>query len=178
MADEIVVATDFSPASEPALRVALDYARRLGARLHIIHVRWPGADPGPDGRLEALASSAGVPVTTTALAGTPASQIVEYARAHDATLIVIGTHGRTGVSRALIGSVAERVVRTAPCPVLVVPGDARPASRVESDGTTPAPHRCIVCGQASADLVCEPCRARIRGEAVRHKQAEERPGRS
>lgn len=172
-----MVATDFSPASEPALRVALEYARRLGARLHIVHVRWPGADPGPDERLEALGLSAGVPVATAVLAGAPASQIVDYARRHRATLVVIGTHGRTGISRALIGSVAERVVRTAPCPVLVVPADTPPVSSPEREVATAAPHRCIVCGQIADDLICEACRARIRGEAIERKRGEERAGR-
>jgi nucleotide-binding universal stress UspA family protein len=54
------------------------------------------------------------------LEGTPADRIVRAARAHHAAVIVIGTHGRTGLARVFLGSVAERVVGTAPCPVLTV----------------------------------------------------------
>jgi hypothetical protein len=101
-----------------------------------------------------------------------------YAREHGIDLIVVGTHGRTGMSRAL-WAVAERVIRTAPCPVLAVPFPAgRPA---ESEAGTAAPvtiSRCVVCAATSPDLICEPCRARIRGEALRHKQADERTGRT
>jgi nucleotide-binding universal stress UspA family protein len=62
-----------------------------------------------------------VPVSLTATGGDPADQILRYAGLHPIDLIVVGTHGRTGVGRALLGSVAERVVRGARCPVLVVP---------------------------------------------------------
>jgi len=58
--------------------------------------------------------------TVEAIVGTPAGSIVEYAAGHDIDLVVMGTHGRGGVSHLLMGSVAERVVRTAPCPVLTV----------------------------------------------------------
>jgi hypothetical protein len=58
--------------------------------------------------------------TADAVIGTPAWAIIEYAEAHDIDLIVMGTHGRGGMSHLLMGSVAERVVRTAPCPVLTV----------------------------------------------------------
>jgi len=58
--------------------------------------------------------------TAESIIGTPAGSIVEYAGAHDIDLIVMGTHGRGGMSHLLMGSVAERVVRTAPCPVLTV----------------------------------------------------------
>ena len=58
--------------------------------------------------------------TANSVIGTPAGSIVEYAGGHDIDLIVMGTHGRGGMSHLLMGSVAERVVRTAPCPVLTV----------------------------------------------------------
>ena len=58
--------------------------------------------------------------TTAAVIGMPSSSIVDYARFHDIDLIIMGTHGRGGMSHLLMGSVAERVVRTAPCPVLTV----------------------------------------------------------
>jgi universal stress protein A len=59
-------------------------------------------------------------VATTITSATPAMTIVQYAKDHDVNLVIVGTHGRGPVSHFLVGSVAERVVRTAPCPVLTV----------------------------------------------------------
>jgi len=100
----------------------------------------------------------------------------------------MGTHGRTGVSRVLLGSVAERVVRGARCPVLVVPTPRHTAAAVPSapSGVTAddeeaqqaaAARPCLVCATPTRDLICEPCRARIRGEALERKHREERAGR-
>lgn len=68
----------------------------------------------------ALASDAGVEVTTDSTVGRPAHAIVEYVKDHDVEHVVIGSHGRGGLSRVLLGSVAEVVVRRAPVPVTVV----------------------------------------------------------
>ena len=136
----IYVGTDFSPASERAFEVALEMARMRGADLVVGHVI---ATPGVFGsgvgdiaraienrlrdesgqRLEALrrrADAAGVPVRTELLAGSPQDALAEAAERSQATMLVLGTSGRTGVSRMLIGSVAGRLVCTAPCPVLTV----------------------------------------------------------
>jgi len=154
MFKKILVGTDFSEPSDAARRTAIELARRLGAELEIVHVEEPlpayafseGALPDLPRLQEEVRSwaereveqqakearAAGVPVTTAVLLGTPANAIVETARTDGADLIVVGTHGRTGFERILLGSVAERVVRTASCPVLTVrntPGaqqDARP----------------------------------------------------
>lgn len=174
---QILVATDFSDASEHATAVARDYARSFGARLHLLHVAWPGDEQA--GRLLMGMEkdlSPHVPVTTAIEFGSPAARIVDYARRHGVDLIVVGTHGRTGVSRALLGSVAERVVRTAPCPVLAVPRGA--PTGVAPEAPAPELQRCLVCSAPSDDLICEACRARIRGEALERKQREERAGRS
>jgi nucleotide-binding universal stress UspA family protein len=75
------------------------------------------------GRLKARLRPADIEqlhATADAIVGTPAMSIVEYAEGHDIDLIVMGTHGRGGMSHLLMGSVAERVVRTARCPVLTV----------------------------------------------------------
>ena len=90
-----------------------------------------------------------------AAGGDPAREIVKYATRHGIDLIVLGGHGRSGVSRALLGSVAERVARTAPCPVLTVPPpeQLRPAE-VEAEEAEPTPSSCIVCAGPSLDLVC------------------------
>ena len=177
-ARQILLATDFSESSDAAARVARDYACHFGARLHLLHVVWTGADKAMPPLLSTLADELrrDVPVLTAVETGSPAVQILRYAARHGIDLIVLGTHGRTGVSRALLGSVAERVVRTAPCPVLTVSQEPRP--RVPEAAEAPAVlQRCLVCAVPSEDLICGPCRARIRGEALERKLREERAGR-
>lgn len=112
--------------------------------------------------------------------GSAPREIVEYAARNAIDMIVVGAHGRTGLSRVLLGSVAEAVMRRAPCPVLVVP-----AGRSGHRTTTPATdvdvdlqaQHCVVCAKLAMELICEPCRARIRGEALERKLEEERAGR-
>jgi universal stress protein A len=176
---EVLVGTDFSENAEAAVRAAREHAERDGARLHIVHAEW-SAEPGSAQRLADLGASLGasMSVVTAGLFGDPANEIVRYAREHGIDLIVVGTHGRT-LSRALLGSVAERVIRTAPCPVLAVPIGAIRQQDVETPAVASAiPSRCVVCATPSPDLICEPCRARIRGDTLRRKQADERAGRT
>ena len=185
-AQEILVATDFSDSAEAAFGVAVQYARALHARLHLLHI-FTAEEIDVTRLLADAAAEAGpdVPVTVAGTGGDPAEEILRYATRLAIDLIVVGTHGRTGVSRVLLGSVAERVVRGARCPVLVVPAPreiATPAPpRVEADdegAKQPVPGRpCLVCATPTHDLICEPCRARIRGEALDRKQREERAGR-
>jgi nucleotide-binding universal stress UspA family protein len=162
---EILVATDFSETSDAAVRVAHTYARAFGARLHVFHVTWPD-ELGLTELFAFLVAQLGtaVPVVIASHRGDAAEEIVRYAKAHGIHLIVVGTHGRTGVSRVLMGSVAERVIRTAPCPVLTVPppGVGGEDARV----LPPAVYLCVSCNTTSRDLLCEPCRARLRGQAV------------
>ena len=138
----IMVPTDFSPASDVALEYARDLARHFGASIDLVHVFddpfTSGAFIG-DGTVmmpvelrETLENQAreqltarheshagSLPRSSTALLhGPPAKCIVERAKEDAADLIVMGTHGRSGLGHLLIGSVAERVVRTAACPVL------------------------------------------------------------
>lgn len=181
---EVLFPTDFSPASEPAGRVAREMAVQCGARLHVVHAVPPVTDPGLAAEHLSAAAAVlreGLRYEVVLLSGRAASAITQYARDKAIDLIVIGTHGRTGVSRAVLGSVAERVVRTAPCLVLTVPGAAlasRAAPAVEEPGPpATAPHRCVVCAHETEDLICETCRARIRGEALERKLEAERPGR-
>ena len=140
----VVVATDFSDGAERALTVAIRFAKLLGATVDIVHVYpmatagvlspIPGVVPMPPppadvmdeiaGRLDALATQvreAGVNALTTSLEGGAADEIVAYANRVSTDLIVMGTHGRTGIRRVLLGSVAEQVLRQARCPLLVVP---------------------------------------------------------
>lgn len=123
--------TDFSPRAEQAYRVARSLARSYKARLVVLHVlsappflphgerEWPSA-PAGTGRHEAWARLRGLSRTCRLRQGRPASEILTVARGVSCELIVMGTHGRTGLSRAFLGSVAEDVLRQAPCPVLIV----------------------------------------------------------
>jgi nucleotide-binding universal stress UspA family protein len=136
----IVVAVDFEQQSIGALRRAIAVAAVQNAELHVLCVREPGSlvpalhtDVPPDAltrlrnlttqELEAASAileSGRIPkVVTHLLGGSPAAEIVWLAAHLDADLIVMGTHGRKGVSRMMLGSVAEKVARTAGCPVLV-----------------------------------------------------------
>jgi nucleotide-binding universal stress UspA family protein len=131
----VLVATDFSPPSRAALAYARALARTFGASLHVLHVaensflRPTPSDPhaivaakrralhdliaDQDGASSAVR-------TVVEVSDDAADAIVAYARAEPIDLVVVGTHGRSGVAQLLVGSVAERVVRTAPCPVLTV----------------------------------------------------------
>jgi universal stress protein A len=131
----ILVATDFGEAADAALSYGRALARTFGGTLHLLHVtenqflRPMAANPHDANeatrrRLTALLGDhdrrgldADVTLETS---DAPAEAIVEYAARIEADLIVMGTHGRTGLDRLLTGSVAEHVVRTAPCPVLTV----------------------------------------------------------
>jgi nucleotide-binding universal stress UspA family protein len=177
----ILFPTDFSAYSAVAGRAAADLARQFGARLHVLHVVPPVTDPTPaPAALRSVKGElgAGLTIDTHVSSGVPARQIVTYARRAGIDLIVMGRHGRTGVSGLLLGSVAEAVARRAPCWVLIVPVGlpereaAAPEEEEEEVATS-----CLVCGQSATDLVCENCRARIRGEALERKRRDERGGR-
>lgn len=143
MFNHILVPMDFSAPSDAALECARAVAVQFAGTLHLLHVAEdpyralysaevfvPEVEGLRDeiladalGRLKARLRRADVEqlhATADAVIGTPAMSIVEYAEGHDIDLIVMGTHGRGGMSHLLMGSVAERVVRTAPCPVLAV----------------------------------------------------------
>jgi nucleotide-binding universal stress UspA family protein len=128
--------TDFSPRSEFAFRLACSLARDHGARLIVLYVLQPPVaaygelvidfEPGgfKEGAQEALhkllSPDLQLSVETRVEEGDAATQIVRVAQDTGCDLIVMGTHGRTGLSRLLLGSVAEAVLRQAPCPVLTV----------------------------------------------------------
>lgn len=179
----VLFPTDFSASAEEAGRVAGEMAREYGATLHVVHVVPPVTDPsGSAERLSKAAGSMAWPghVETALLSGRPAREIVAYARDKRIDLIVLGTHGRTGVTRAILGSVSEGVVRLAPCLVLTVPASARSHRESGTAAGEPAAHPaaiCLVCAGATEALICEPCRSRIRGEAIERKLDAERAGR-
>ena len=129
----ILLPTDYSDASRAAGRMAAELARHFNARLHLVHVVPPVTDPGPAGDMALVLAELGpdLDVVTAVVLGRIAPEIVSYAARNDVDMIVMGTRGRTSVSRALLGSVAAAVVRRAACPVLTVP-----VSRY--DGAVPA----------------------------------------
>lgn len=123
----IMVATDFSPPSDEALEYGRMLAEHFGASLHLVHV---SDDPAvAAARLTSMVTPTwAMPVTTEVVGGAPARVIVQVARDRGVSLIVMGTHGYGPVAHLILGSVAERVVRTAPCPVLTVRAFGQPAT--------------------------------------------------
>lgn len=136
---KILVATDFSECAEQALDYAVALAGKLDAKIHLLHVIVIPAMAIPEvgiavsstliestartqqTELDKRASRyAAASLETVLRTGDARDVIIDVAREIDADLIVMGTHGRRGVRRALIGSIAESVVRTAPCPVLTI----------------------------------------------------------
>ena len=140
---KILVATDFSEAADAALAYGRALARTFGATLHVLHVADDmymrlGGDAyaavlpdlqqdverqAKDRLVQLLVDDDSMPLPTESVvitSGATAPAIVNYAANADIDLIVVGTHGRSAVAHLLMGSVAERVVRTARCPVLTV----------------------------------------------------------
>lgn len=126
---KILYSTDFSSYSNQAYFHAVALAQHHGASLTILYVYAPGAnaEDGPHDRsywreqLEQIRPvDSQIPVSHVFLEGDPATEIVRYSRDAAIDLIVMGTHGRTGLERLLLGSVAEKVMRDAKCSVLVV----------------------------------------------------------
>ncbi|MGH8579037.1 MAG: universal stress protein [Gammaproteobacteria bacterium] len=149
---KLLIPTDFSDLAEHTLDYAIGLAAALNASVELVHVHHSPAlslqngeltmpvDPtlGADyeanvrQRLDKLAEkyqASGVKVSGCLLSGVPYAEIIRAAEDGSADLIVMGTHGRTGLAHLLMGSVAERVVRRSPIPVLTVPSAerARPA---------------------------------------------------
>lgn len=139
---KILVPTDFSPLANKALHYALRFAEQFHAEVTVVHVIEPEVPPAFDGfmiapppvsngtsagcakRLRTLVNSiraaGGTRTDSVVRCGLASIEIVDAAKEHDVDLIVIATHGYTGWKHFAIGSTAERVVRAAPCPVLVV----------------------------------------------------------
>jgi nucleotide-binding universal stress UspA family protein len=139
---QILVPTDFSENAEHALSYAIELAKQCSAKLHLLHtpviptylLMDLSYSPGPEAvtrilndaqdQLDAqakLIDQAGIEHFTVIREGTVHEVIRDYAREHDVDLVVVGTHGRTGVSKLMYGSVAERVIKTVHTPIIVIP---------------------------------------------------------
>lgn len=142
--ERVLFPSDFSELSLHGLRYARGFAEMYETELHVIHVvddaaqYWMAMGPnslpvGPtceelvdisEKELDKFATEhladLKVPLVTAVLTGRPFMEIIRYAREKEIGLLVIGTHGRSGLKHVLLGSVAERVVRKAPCPVLSI----------------------------------------------------------
>lgn len=141
----VLHATDFSAASSRAFKRAVDIAKASGAELLLVHVLPPVFPVVADGyvspkvyedleaatradgqkrldRLARRARASGARVKSLLLEGVPHERIAQAARARKADMVVIGTHGRTGFAKLVLGSVASRVLAISPCPVLTVRG--------------------------------------------------------
>jgi nucleotide-binding universal stress UspA family protein len=150
----ILVATDFSPNADAALERAIVFGRALNSEILLVHCYLPspylfpnaalpvvdvidlamkGAQQQLDRRAEQV-SETGIPVRSLLRYGAAGREIEEACRVEEVDLVIMGTHGHTGVPRFILGSVAERVVRTAPCSVLTVGpgavGPPRPMKRI------------------------------------------------
>ena len=139
---KILVPVDFSDYSREVVTFAADLSRRYEAALHLLHVHQPMTSSLPDNSVlltaaqlsrihetltqllddlkQTAQATLSTPVESTFLEGFAANEIVRFAKDSACDLIVMGTHGRAGFKHWLLGSVAEYVVRTAPCPVLTV----------------------------------------------------------
>lgn len=137
---KVLVPIDFSECSKKALRYALAFAKQFGAAIdlvYVVNVNFPGTEYGAinylelekqmkDGATRQLAdlvlkeTADEIPVETSIRVGRPATEIIEAARKLESDLIIISTHGYSGLKHLVLGSTAENVVRSAKCPVLVV----------------------------------------------------------
>ena len=169
---EVLLATDFQ--TWRSRRVEPRRISPVDSKPAYTCCTWSGraATPSPaPGALARAIERLGAGLRTVAAetaAGSPSREIASYAAHHGIDLVVVGTHGRTGVSRALLGSVAEAVVRRATCRVLTVPAEA-PASRPGHAASGTGAVRGM--RQVSDDLICAHCRALIRGESLQRKRA-------
>ena len=143
--ETILIPLDFSKPAGKALEYAKAFARQFDAKLVLVHVLEPmvvpaelgyGFVPPPEETLpvdairEKLAGVAAelgsdINVSTQVRIGRPWSEVVDAAKESATDLLIVATHGRTGLQHALLGSVAEKIIRHAPCPVLVVRNDER-----------------------------------------------------
>lgn len=207
---KILVPTDFSECSESAVQFGVSLAQVFQAEVLLLHVMEPpvyGLDfslmhPGtlPVVRqklMEMMEQSVnmmedqGVEAEGHFIIGVPSIEIIRAAEKHHVDLIVMGTHGRTGLAHILLGSTAERVIQRAACPVLTVKGTVQPPRPIDKPGQAKEQTQepggiaagkesitfCHLCAQPSQDIMCEACKVRVQAEAFEQKQRIEKEGR-
>ncbi len=206
---KILVPTDFSECSMAATDHAISLAQTFQAQVILLHVMEPpvyGLDfslthPGtlPLVRQKLMEmmersvdvmSDHGVEAEGYFIIGVPSVEIIRAAEKHGADLIVMGTHGRTGLSHILLGSTAERVIQRAHCPVLTVKGTVQPSAVIDKREQSEQPAQgaagiaagkeetlCRLCAQPSQDIICEACKIKVQAEALEQKQRIEKEGR-
>lgn len=137
--EKILFPTDFSESAENASRYAMSLAKKYGSKVYVIHVIEPftyTTEFGLDfsAQLKEMEASArrllddivasikrnNLDVESVLITGEPFVEIIKYARKEQVDLIVMATHGRSGIEHMLLGSVAEKVVRKSPCPVMTI----------------------------------------------------------
>jgi nucleotide-binding universal stress UspA family protein len=177
----ILLATDFSPGSETAVKYAQAIARRHASRVHTIHVNSPNSynllDPdafaitfnGPEANSKNIADVlhgllTGLPSQTPLRQGAVWEVIGDVARRNEIDLLVLASHGRHGIPRLVLGSVAEEVFRNVSCPVLTVGPDVKPCNSREMKikkvllathfdaGSTAPLHAALLCNEFGAEL--------------------------
>lgn len=177
--NQILVPTDFSENAQHAVDYAIALAKKSSARLHLLHtpviptylLMDLSYSPGPEAVTRILNDSqealdtqakgiaaAGVEHFSAIREGTVHEVIRDYAKEHDVDLVVLGTHGRTGVSKLMYGSVTERVIKTVHTPIIVVPpqGGQLPGSIVVSYDFSPPSERAADAAKAIHELVGGP----------------------
>jgi nucleotide-binding universal stress UspA family protein len=198
---KILVPTDFSKCSMAATDHAMSLAKTFQAQVILLYVMEPpvyGLDfslthPGTlplvrQKLMEMMEQSVdvmreqGVEVEGRFIIGVPSVEIVSVAQKQNADLIVMGTHGRTGLAHIFLGSTAERVIQYAPCPVLTVKGAAAlPTATGESGQSEQQAQEagvlCHLCARPSQDIICEACKVKIQAEAFEQKRRIEKEGR-
>jgi nucleotide-binding universal stress UspA family protein len=207
---KLLVPIDFSDCSQAAIEHAISLAQAFQAQVFLLHVMEPPAygldflltHPGvpPEIKqklIEAMKQSVdkmrklGIDAEGYFVTGVPFVEIIKAAKKHEADLIVMGTHGRTGLSHILLGSTAERVIQRTDCPVLTAKAAGRPSipekkerpieeqarSMLEDLPADKGVTFCHLCGQPSKDIICEACKIRVQAEAFERKQRIEKEGR-
>jgi len=205
----ILVPTDFSECSQAAVEQAVSLAQTLHVPIFLLHVMEPpvyGLDfslmhpailPVVRHKLVEMMQQVvdrmkneGIEAEGHFVTGVPFVEIIKAAKKHEADLIVMGTHGRTGLAHVLLGSTAERVIQRAHCPVLTVKAVKQPSTPVEKEEVmVGGAHStssdisggksvtfCHLCAQPSEDIVCEACKIRVQAEAFERKQRIEKEG--
>jgi nucleotide-binding universal stress UspA family protein len=174
----ILVPTDFGPASDAALAIARNLAGQYGARLSMLHVLTSPEATGvwtPEVFMPASAEArerltreaqeriessltaedrTRSDVTILIRIGSVAEHILDFSREREVDLIVMGTHGRRGLSHLLLGSVAEQVLRSAPCPVLTTRAMAEAEEVADEDAATDRAELVPAYDRRRADEVC------------------------